>query len=39
MFEPQKNIYQFIKKNSNKKKYIKIFNRAASNNSSTKKIL
>ena len=38
MFEPQKNIYQFIKKKYNKKKYIKIFNRAASNDSSTKKI-
>ena len=38
MFEPQSNIYQYIKKKYNKKKFIKIFNRAASSDNSTKKI-
>ena len=38
MFEPQKNIFKFIKKKYKNKKFIKIFNNAVSKNERTQKI-
>ena len=38
MFEPQKNIYKFIKKKYKNKKFIKIFENAVSKNAKTQKI-